>query len=550
MFILQSRTLYNHLAHLRGTFIRNAHKQFQLLHTSSKAMSYLDPDKGRTYEDASRLLESLQSNRTIVSMVSNTSGDPNSVAIPEMVEWTRRAGYDISDLAKSGLRCIHVAGTKGKGSVCTMVESILSQYQKHNENNDGNVKKGAASSGLGVGKIGVYTSPHLVTVRERIRIDGSPISEPMFTQYFFDLWDRFTQTAASHSLPNPTSVEHRPFFFRYLTILAFHIFIKEGVKSAVIECGIGGEYDSTNILPPEAITVSAITRLGIDHPGMLGNTLESIAWHKAGIMKPGVPVFTVTQAPEAELVLRRRAEEKGAKSLSVVPRLDALDSEKVKLGLLGEFQKDNASLAIAITKEHLKAVGIIPKAGNQSIEPEARKGLELATLPGRCQVIEERNILWHIDGAHTVDSVEAAAEWFSSRIQEASATDQLPPKTLLIFNQQDRDVTQLLQALLNGFQNKSTEGSTNSSGFTYAAFCTNEPFSTEDNKPIDLEVQKQAADAFSAITGSTNHKICSSAEEAVSYARTISEKEKLHVLVTGSLYLVGAFLKVVSGGEK
>ena len=137
------------------------------------------PVNKRSYKDALTLLDLLQSNRAIVSSIGNSSREMNALAIPEMLDWMGKAGYEVGDFAKGGLRCIHVAGTKGKGSVCAMVESILAQYQT--KDNQG--ASGQLETGRGLGKIGLYTSPHLLTVRERIRIDGSPISESMFTKY-------------------------------------------------------------------------------------------------------------------------------------------------------------------------------------------------------------------------------------------------------------------------------------------------------------------------------------------------------------------------------
>lgn len=504
-------------------------------HGSCYAAQFSTRARARDYEDALSLLDSLQSNRATVSSLSGKGSDPNKDAIPEMIDWAQKAGYSPSDFTKAGLRCVHVAGTKGKGSVCNMVQNILAQYQKNQ------------STGTEVGKIGVFTSPHLVTVRERIQINGSPISEAMFTHYFFELWDRLSRSAASASIPNAESPENMPFYFRYLTLLAFHTFIQEGVKSAVVECGIGGEYDSTNILPPEAVTVSAITRLGIDHPGLLGNTIESIAWHKAGIMKPGVPVFAMKQSSEAERVLTERAKEKKVKSLNIVPRRDDIDSGEVSLGLLGDFQKDNASLAVEVAKEYMSAIGAVERADNIPLDPEIREGLKKASLPGRCQILEDGNVTWHVDGAHTIDSLQETGKWFGSRVLgRTKVTDPLSA-TMLVFNQQDREPKPLLNALLKHVQAALpvTDDST-LRGFTYAAFCTNEPFKSQLPDEVDLTVQKDASRAFSVEAGNMNHRVYGSVEETIDYARKVGQKEKLSVLVTGSMHLAGAFLKVIS----
>ena len=523
----------------------------------------------RRYADAIALLETLQSNRAIVSSISDASRDINQDAIPEMLDWTRKAGYEAEDFARQGLRCIHVAGTKGKGSVCVMIENMLLQYRPDDPGGSAFVNR----KRMGLGKIGLYTSPHLVTVRERIRIDGMPISEELFTRYFFELWDRFSNAASNSAPPHPhpLSSETKPGYFRYLTLLAFHAFIKEGIETAIVECGIGGEYDSTNILPPEAVTASAITRLGIDHVGMLGDTVEKIAWHKAGIMKKGVPTFTIAQLPEAQAVLEKRAVEKDA-MLNIVQRLPALDNGDVKLGMDGDYQKDNASLAISVAASHLRTLGTvedIPSPGGISTSstqlPEKFiHGLETATWQGRWQVRKEGNIEWYIDGAHTVDSIQATAHWYKNKVLAAKEEANPPTATMLIFNQQDRDASPLIRTLLTTLQqgsdpshfiNRKGYGRTKlgvfpnivQQVFTYAAFCTNTPFRNEINeKELDLGVQEQMAKLYKLIDGNSLNVVYGSIEEAVELARRVAEgDERVLVLITGSLYLVGGLLKVL-----
>jgi folylpolyglutamate synthase len=509
----------------------------------------------RSYADALALLEALQSNRMVVSSISSSKRDMNLDAIPEMLEWTRKAGYEAEDFSKSGLKCIHVAGTKGKGSVCAIVENVLLQYRrKDNE--------------AGLGKIGLYTSPHLLDVRERIRIDGSPISESLFTQYFFELWDRFSEAAASAGLKDHQSPTTKPGYFRYLTIMAFHTFIQEGVESAIIECGIGGEYDSTNILPAEAVTVSAITRLGIDHVGMLGDTIEKIAWHKAGIMKKGVPAFTVKQEPSALNVLHKRAAEKSVE-LRVVERFDRIESGDIQLGLEGDFQKDNASLAITVASSHLGNLGFTDKLNStlkdDAIPEKFVTGLQTVSWPGRCQVIIDGNTEWFIDGAHTKDSIIVAAEWFRSKALAAYHSARPPTGTMLIFNQQDRDAQALLTTLLLCLSKRQLQdeskltqslrkgefsnaiGRAQGRAFTYAAFCTNTPFKSDlDIETPDISLQQQLAKVYMRLEGNALNMAYATIEEAVDLAYRVSEgEERILVLVTGSLYLAGGLLKVL-----
>jgi folylpolyglutamate synthase len=343
--------------------------------------------------------------------------------------------------------------------------------------------------------------------------------------------------------------------------------MKEGVESAIIECGIGGEYDSTNILPPEAVTVSAITRLGIDHTGMLGETIEQIALHKAGIMKSGVPAFTVQQVPEAQAVLASRAHRKGVE-LKVVTRHPDVGSGNVQLGLEGEFQKDNASLAIAVARSHLESLHVNPgsegeldKNHPEWIPEKFKYGLKTVKWQGRCEVRDEGNIRWLIDGAHTVDSIKETARWYQSKLKEAQNSSKPPTATMLIFNQQDRDAVSLISALINTsrahvrFRHESKVNPYTTfltpARFRYAAFCTNTAFKSEVPKDVDLSRQQNMGAFYERADANPAYMCCGSVEEAVELARRISEsEERLLVLVTGSLHLVGGLIRVLAGDRR
>lgn len=526
------------------------HCQYHSFPTTSRRMS---SKSSRSYTDAIALLNTLASNRTVISSISDSSRDMNLDAIPEMLDWTRKAGYEASDLSKHGLKCIHVAGTKGKGSVCAMVESILLQYR-------GTDSEGKIGNSLG--KIGLYTSPHILDVRERIRIDGSPISKTLFTRYFFELWDRFSEAAPSAGHDDCESPSNKPGYFRYLTIMAFHAFIREGVQTGIIECGIGGEYDSTNILPAETVTASAISRLGIDHVGMLGDTVEKIAWHKAGIMKERVPAYTVAQEPGTLRVLEERAKEKGVE-LTVVGRLDTFEKEGIQLGLQGDFQKDNASLAVAVATSHLQSLDISDGLPSPDT-PLPRKfvtGLETVSWPGRCQTIVDGNTEFLLDGAHTRESIHVAADWFRTQCTAAKESSRPVSGTMLIFNQDSstRDAKQLLSDLLYRVdRNLTLKGGKHlmyvATSFTYAAFCTNTPFMKEAGGMPDLSLQESLAGLYKTMDRNQKYITCPSIEEAIEMAYRVSRGgERILVLITGSLYLVGGALKVLEaekvGGE-
>jgi folylpolyglutamate synthase/dihydrofolate synthase len=286
---------------------------------------------------------------------------------------------------------VHVAGTKGKGTVCAYVDSILSFYRK--------------SHGIPK-KVGLFTSPHLVSVRERIRINSEPISAPLFAKYFFEIWDLLESSAQALSV-DPTV---KPVYFRYLTLMSLYVFLKEGVDVAVYEVGLGGEYDCTNTIErPAAIGIST---LGIDHVFLLGDSVDKIAWHKAGIMKAGSPAFSTEQAPEAMEVVKSRAHEKGV-DVKVVQINPALQNVKIKPG--ADFQRRNASLAIALADTVLRKIDPSFSLPEKSLPKEFVDGLEQVVWRGRFETKVDGNIRWYLDGAHTADSLIEAALWFASQ---------------------------------------------------------------------------------------------------------------------------------------
>lgn len=296
-----------------------------------------------------------------------------------------------------------MAGTKGKGSTCAFVDSILGHYRR--------------SHGV-PGKVGLLISPHLIAVRERIRIDSAPISEALFARYFFEVWDRLEasspspqEEAAAAGQDDVVEPGSKPIYARYLTLLSYHVFLQEGVDCAVYETGVGGEYDATNVV--ERPVAAGVATLGIDHVFVLGDTVEKIAWHKAGIMKRGSPAFAVQQqeaAAGAEQVLRDRAAEKGVdlRIVGVDPRLQGVHVRPDAL-----FQKKNASLAIALAEAAVKKLDPSFEPDPASLPREFVDGLETVVWRGRCEVKVEGKMVWHADGAHTTDSLKMAGRWFA-----------------------------------------------------------------------------------------------------------------------------------------
>lgn len=400
-------------------------------------------------------------------------------------------------------------------------------------------------------------------MRERIQINNEPLSEETFAKYFFQTWDRLEESARAKSLP--TDSRAKPGYFRFLTLMAFHTYMSEDVDTAIIECGIGGEYDGTNILLKPRVT--GITSLGIDHVNLLGNTIEEIAWHKAGIMKTGTPAFTVPQPPPAQKVLEERAAEKSVllETVSVEPVLST-----IPLGLAGDFQLSNASLAIRIASAHLQSTGhTSPLPPSSELPAEFKAGLQKVRWPGRCEIRREMNINWHIDSGHTTESIQAAATWFASQIPPP--TNAKKPARILLFNQQTRDASALVTIL----HTKLAAILHDEKPFTHTAFCSNLTFrdagfrpdllSINNNETVvkELKVQKELAKTWSGIDDQAEVVVKGSIEEAVSWIRSVAadsrnggieekeegEAEQVQVLVTGSVHLVGGFLEVLESGE-
>src|SRR5580704_5564424 len=276
-----------------------------------------------------------------------------------------RAVLAALDNPQNTFRSIHVAGTNGKGSTCAMIDA------------------GLRTAGI---RTGLFTSPHLIEPTERIVIDGIPVTTRDFERAF----------DAVHKVADQDS---HPTYFETVTAMGFWLFREMGVETAVVETGLGGRLDATNILDP---VLTVITPIDFDHESYLGGTIELIATEKAGILKPDVPAIFARQRPEAQSVLDRRAAElkipvKYTADFVVHDlHITARGSEfsGLKCPLAGEHQIENA-IAAALALESL------------SVSP---KGIESAIWPGRLEQISPNpDIL--LDGAHNPAGARALARY-------------------------------------------------------------------------------------------------------------------------------------------
>jgi len=279
-----------------------------------------------------------------------------------------------------------VAGTNGKGSTSAFLASAL------------------RAAGL---RVGLYTSPHLVSCRERIRVDGAPIAPEALDAAVARLCAAY---APAREPAHPDALT----YFETMTALAFDEFAHAGVDVAVLEVGLGGRLDATNV-PGTDLRCTVVTKLGLDHAEFLGDTIEAIAGEKGAIARPGVPLVSAPQAPSALAVLQRIAGERGSPLVvagtdaTLVPGEGGLEYdgprwhvEGIRLGLRGGFQAENAAVALAT----LEACGLAVSPG------AAREGLASARWPGRLEVVAADPVVV-LDGAHNPDGAAVLVDGFT-----------------------------------------------------------------------------------------------------------------------------------------
>ena len=263
--------------------------------------------------------------------------------------------------------CVHVAGTNGKGSVAAMLDAILHAAGWHT---------------------GLYTSPHLVHLGERVQVDRRVLTEQEIVDYFGLLRPMAGRLAA-------VDPEDLPSFFEYMTAMAFLQFARKRCEIGVVETGLGGRLDATNIVTPE---VSVITSIAMDHCEILGNTVEQIAREKAGIIKPGRPVVLGRMPGTAEEAIRRIAAERGAAVSSVEETFGHDTALYPHTNLEGDYQRWNAATATLAAR----ALGAKWKIDHQAIT----RGLAHVDWPGRWQRVRIGGRLAILDASHNPEGAQ------------------------------------------------------------------------------------------------------------------------------------------------
>jgi dihydrofolate synthase/folylpolyglutamate synthase len=390
------------------------------------------------------------------------------------------------------LRFIHVAGTNGKGSTCAMLESIY------------------RAAGL---RVGLFTSPHLVSFRERIQVNRRWIDEVDVVRLVEKLRPWFK------NFPDG----HHPTFFEVVTVMALEFFAEQKCDLVIWETGLGGRLDATNIVTPLA---SVITNIQLDHQQWLGDTHAQIAAEKAGIIKPGVPVLTATEEPEALAVIERTARKQNA-PLKIIgrdaaPRRPDSAARYPYLPLPGEHQKLNAALALATVELLQKQIPVT--------EEKSRAGLTNVDWPGRLQLVtRESGQKLLLDGAHNPAGAEALRKALGHGAPSTGSAcfkDELhhaetvlgAPITLILGVLQDKDWQHICETLA-----------------PLAERILTVPVSSERSAvPVELAEVCRKTNPAAVVAP------CHSLGEALD--RAADEK---FVVITGSLYLVGEALELL-----
>ncbi|MGH7261629.1 MAG: bifunctional folylpolyglutamate synthase/dihydrofolate synthase [Nitrospiraceae bacterium] len=384
---------------------------------------------------------------------------------------------------------MHIGGTNGKGSTAAIVASILQ------------------AAGY---RVGLYTSPHLVDFCERIQVNGSPIEDERVAV----LTERL-RAAAGESLD--------PTFFEFTTAMAFQQFADAGIDVAVVEVGLGGRFDATNVLTP---AVSAITNVALDHQEYLGHTIPAIAYEKAGIIKPGVPVVVGRVDEDAATVIARVAEERGAPlrrlardfltegGSSVQFRYAGMEHswDALDCPLDGRHQLDNTACALAMLE-------VASGRGVPIAEPAVREGLRQVRWEGRLETVERRPWLV-LDGAHN----PAAAAVVAAYLDEFRREHGVARVIAVLGMMRDKDREEFFAQLLPQ---------------------VDEVIVTQARVPRAAAPHELGASATAC--GRTAH-LMADPHDALALARRMATPDDL-ILVTGSLMLVGEVKALLRGCE-
>lgn len=391
---------------------------------------------------------------------------------------------------------IQIAGTNGKGSTCAFLESIC------------------VAANIKVGK---YTSPHLISITERICIDGEEISEEQFAEYATKIRE------VSETLVESGNLQTLPTFFEQVTAIALKFFADEKISIAILETGLGGRFDSTTAAKAEIV---GFTPIDLDHQNVLGNTLKEIAGEKAAIIRSDTKVVVSTQRHECLSVILEKCKEENVEPIINNCRTFEENQNEYffitkenkffvnNLGLIGEHQFENACVAINIAE-------ILSKDFKFEITNyDFEKGLESAKHKGRLEWIEHENIGFLFDGAHNVSGV-LALKYHLEKYHENSQI------TIIFGAMKDKDLTEIAELLF--------------------PFAENLILTSPDNPRS--ETPKHLLEVAKKVIGESKVFTVKNVKDAlwsgIEMTKNYSALKPSFVLVTGSLYLVGEAQKIL-----
>lgn len=395
---------------------------------------------------------------------------------------------------------VHIAGTKGKGSTAAMITAVL------------------INSGY---RTGLFSSPHLIDVRERFQVNSDNISREDFTQLMVNL------------KPLVSKVNERATYgllttFEVMAALAFSYFARKQAQFQVLEVGMGGELDATNVIIPD---IAVITPISYDHMRALGNTLAEIASAKAGIIKPDITVISAKQQAEAEKVVTTTCRKQGARliqaddNVTILSRgfcgerqefriRGMLDEYHISLPLLGSYQRLNLVTAIAVLEE-------LAKQGYSISRESIEEGLSKVTWPGRFQIVSRKP--WIIlDGAHNPESATRLREAIKDYFQSENGQQTYREALLIIGFSRDKNYPQMLHTLAPLFKRIIATGSQHPRALN----------------PEEIVSALTKQHTIAQVMTKTNIK------DAISYAKSLAADEDL-ICITGSLFLVGEALALL-----
>ena len=397
---------------------------------------------------------------------------------------------------QENLKVVHVAGTNGKGSVCSFVANILKEEGY---------------------KVGLYTSPYLETFTERIRVNGENIPEDDVARIITLIKDKI-DIMVSEGYSSPTE-------FEIVTAMAFYYYNEQKMDYVVLEVGLGGRYDSTNVIKNPLVSV--LVSISLDHIGVLGDTIGKIAYEKAGIIKENGTAIVYKQVKEAENVIREVCKEKNANYIEV--NFDNINIKKsdiysqvydcdimgekfddIEIKLIGDHQINNSVVALNVIKYLRDNKNV--KISNEAI----RIGLLTTKWPGRIEKIKE-NPMFIIDGAHNEDGAKSLAKALDKNFPNKKLT-------MLIGMLADKDIDSVLEILMPKFDKVITTTPNN------------------DRAISSEELKKKISKYIDNVISIDN------IEDAVNYTLNNSKEDDV-IISAGSLYMIGVVRTLVKERE-